>query len=270
MIIVLKSADFSENNIGTIQLNVPDHAETNVIAARYAGITSASKDNLNVFIDSLINAGIYSKLKYLMLPILANNVSDALQNVLTNDKEIISNTGYATLSSKGITFTGAGFLSLSPVIGNTQNNFSYGCAVVSVATPTSSTSERIVTLSDSSTVTSQFPRGYVDVAGSGAATLLFKAANETGAVSSPINNIVIHSINSGVLSYLSSDTQVSTYTLTGTPVVSALKLSGDKSSGYHQYLHSYAIRMFFIADALTDTQMVALHDAMETFIAAEA
>ena len=237
MIFVLKNADFSANNIGTIPLDIEVHEETELIAARFAGMTDNTKSHLNIFVDRLIKAGIYSKLKHLMLPLVAGNVTDALQNVLTAEKEVIADTGYAAISSKGITFTGPGFLSLNPAIQSSQANFSYGCAVVNVATPTASTSERIVTLSSESSATSQFPRGYVDV-GSVVTTLHMKAANETGADSLFVNGAVIHSINNGVLSYLSSASETGSYTLANPASVTALKLSGANNTGYHQYLHS--------------------------------
>lgn len=270
MIIVLKTADFSGNYIEQIQLAVPDHPETDVIAARYTGISAASKTNLNVFIDALINAGIYAKLKYLMIPMLASNIADALQNVLTANKEVIADTGYATLSSKGVTFTNTGFLSLDPVIDAAETDFSYGGAIVSVATPTPSTSERIFTLSSSAQVASQFPRAYMDINSGGTIVNIVKAENDAGATSNFINGINIQSISNGVLSYLSAADTVSTYTLQSTPVITALRLSGTNNSGYHQYLHSSAIRLFFIADNLTDAQMIAFYAAIKTFIEAEA
>ena len=269
MIFVLKNADFSANNIGTIPLDIEVHEETELIAARFAGMTDNTKSHLNIFVDRLIKAGIYSKLKHLMLPLVAGNVADALQNVLTAEKEVIADTGYAAISSKGITFTDTGFLSLNPAIQSSQANFSYRCAVVNVATPTASTSERIVTLSSESSATLQFLRGYVDVSGSGTTTLHMKAANEKGADSLFVDGAVIHSINNGVLSYLSSASETGSYTLANPASVTALKLSGANNTDFHQYLHSYAIRLLFIADNLSSAQIVAMYNAMQEFIAAE-
>lgn len=267
MIIVLKSADFSGNYVEQIQLDVPVHEETETIAARYTGITDSTKANLNVFIDTLLNAGIYSKLKYLMLPLVANNVADALQNALSGSA--VGSTGNATMSSRGVTFTSAGFLSLDPVISSSATAFSYGCAIADVATPASSSSERVFTLNSATAVASQFPRAYLDINGSGVVTKYIKAANETSAASQFINDIAIQSVSSGILTYLSTESSVGTYTLESTPSIDALKLSGANSSGYHQYLHSKAIRLLFIADALTSEQMLTLYTAIKTFIEAE-
>lgn len=132
MIIVLKGADFSENNLGQVEVDInPNEYTTAALSAGgRTGLNNNQISSLNNFFN-VIGAGevdsIASKIRYLFMPILAGNVSKALINY-KNENFTVEATPSATnwvLSTKGIKgvdTTGTGNIQLTltePII---QNN----------------------------------------------------------------------------------------------------------------------------------------------------
>lgn len=74
-VIVLDGADFSQNNIGQIDIKVPFLDATKGILSRY-GISVNEDDSFqkafNKFVSNLVTAGVYQKIKNLCLPFMAN------------------------------------------------------------------------------------------------------------------------------------------------------------------------------------------------------
>lgn len=61
-------------------------SDAQAIMNRYTkSLSTAKKDAFNTFIVNLKNGGIYSKIKCLIIPVLANNVTEATQNALTGN-----------------------------------------------------------------------------------------------------------------------------------------------------------------------------------------
>lgn len=105
MIIVLNKADFSQTNIGKI--NLPEETYqpldiTTEVLGRFTTQFPVSKQKaVDTFFRTLSNAGILSKIKVLLLPLLADNIDEACTNVL--DGEIaVTNKDSLTLNRKGI------------------------------------------------------------------------------------------------------------------------------------------------------------------------
>ena len=83
--------------------SIPTQTETTAILNRYSKqLTSQQSSAFNTFIYNLKNAGIYSKIKYLVLPILASDKTEATQNALSGES------AFANLGVDGITFANNG------------------------------------------------------------------------------------------------------------------------------------------------------------------
>lgn len=84
-------------------------SDTEAIANRFSNITTAKKNALDTFVRSLKSSGVYSKIDYLALPAIADNVTEATQNALGGEGVVVNGTSVA-LSNNG----------LSPIIGEEQ------------------------------------------------------------------------------------------------------------------------------------------------------
>ena len=72
-------------------------SDAQAIMNRYTkSLSTAKKNAFNTFIVNLKNGGIYSKIKCLIIPVLANNVTEATQNALTGNSAFSE--GGATLA----------------------------------------------------------------------------------------------------------------------------------------------------------------------------
>ena len=93
--------------------SVQPDADATAIMARYSkSLTSAQQSAFNTFIVGLKNAGIYNKIVYMVLPVLANNLTEATQNALTG-----SSAFYNTIDATNINFVDGG---ITPVIGGAK------------------------------------------------------------------------------------------------------------------------------------------------------
>lgn len=86
MILILKGADFSANNIGQIEISRKFQEETIAILSKYTKILTQEQNYaIDTFVVSLKSLGIYSKLYSIVLPILANDKTEALKNALSGN-----------------------------------------------------------------------------------------------------------------------------------------------------------------------------------------
>lgn len=110
MVIVLKNADFSDNNIGKVETEVVLNAYTQaaIIASGNTSLTKIQKSALNsLFLAMGVDGSnnVMSKLRKLYLPMIASDVSNALVNYATNEftKDATPNSADWQLRNLGIT-----------------------------------------------------------------------------------------------------------------------------------------------------------------------
>lgn len=105
MIVVLKTADFSANNLG--QIIVPEEINPftyGAIAASGNTFTNEQTQAINTFfktIGAFDDSGVFSKIDLLYLPMLAVDVTKALVNYKDNSVITVSDTRYS-LRNKGL------------------------------------------------------------------------------------------------------------------------------------------------------------------------
>ena len=101
--IAVKSGSQSSVASATYTPSVEPDADATTIMARYSKtLSSAQQSAFNLFIVNLKNAGIYSKIKYLVLPILAADKTEATQNALSGAS------AFTDRGVEGITFANNG------------------------------------------------------------------------------------------------------------------------------------------------------------------
>lgn len=106
MIIVLNKADFSQNNIGKITLPEETYQllpiTTEVLSRFTTQFSITQQKAVDTFFRQLSNAGILSKIKVLLLPLLAANINEACMNVLDGELAVTGKDSLTLTSRKGI------------------------------------------------------------------------------------------------------------------------------------------------------------------------
>lgn len=93
--------------------SVQPDADATAIMARYSkSLTSAQQSAFNAFIVGLKSAGIYDKIVYMVVPVIANNLTEATQNALTGESAFNN-----SITSSNVTFANS---AISPVVGGSK------------------------------------------------------------------------------------------------------------------------------------------------------
>lgn len=100
MIRILKGADFGNSAIDTIVMPEEISALALQAISRYSGLQESKKKKLVKFITALEDGKIYDKIRFMLLPTMATNVNDSLQNIVSSTKDVVNNS-IATLDSEG-------------------------------------------------------------------------------------------------------------------------------------------------------------------------
>lgn len=132
MIRILKQANFADSNIGNIDIEIDDTPQALAFVAKYSGIVAGSEDEAKAkhFINILVESGVYDKLSYLAVPMLASNVNEALQNVLLESGQPTP-AANMTFENHGLGFSEAGNFGLKPYRSQTMTlgNYTMGMCV---------------------------------------------------------------------------------------------------------------------------------------------
>lgn len=100
MILKINNADFSENQIGYVEIPWTPSPSTLEILSHYTKpLTLSQQKALETFIANLTINGIYAKIDHLFLPLLANDATEALYDVKADS--LMSASGY-TLTDNGL------------------------------------------------------------------------------------------------------------------------------------------------------------------------
>lgn len=105
MVIVLKEADFSANNVGKITMPISDFTLAAITASGNLGMTDAEKEALDSFfmaVGAIDNNGIWSKLDKVYLPFIGSDVTYGLVNYKGNNKDATLSSEYMKLVKGGV------------------------------------------------------------------------------------------------------------------------------------------------------------------------
>lgn len=107
MVIRLDGADFSDNNLGKIYVGVLDNfTKAAITASGNSSMTDGQKAALNTFFETLGAFGtassIWSKLDKVYLPLIADDVANAMINYVDNSADTTPSSDYWQLRNHGI------------------------------------------------------------------------------------------------------------------------------------------------------------------------
>ena len=103
MLLVLKGADFSANNIGKVTFELEER--TKLIMSKYGREFSTEEGvAIQAFMNGLDSSGILSKLRALYMPAFGSSLEDSFVNLASADytKDVLSNTNGVLFSNGGI------------------------------------------------------------------------------------------------------------------------------------------------------------------------
>jgi hypothetical protein len=93
MIFINKSADYSANNIGKVDIPIIiDETAQTIMAAYSKTLTKDQQAAFSILISGLKDSGIYDKIEYMYLPCLAGNVSEAFYDAKNGVSQDVSDT----------------------------------------------------------------------------------------------------------------------------------------------------------------------------------
>lgn len=113
MVIVLKDADFSANNIGQIEIDVTidEFTEAAITASGNSSMTTSQQNALNSYFKTLGAFGgtgtIWNKLTFLWLPVISGDLAHSFVNYKDNVVSATPNSSYWALQNNGIKAVGS-------------------------------------------------------------------------------------------------------------------------------------------------------------------
>ncbi len=137
MVIRLDGADFSDNNLGKIYVGVLDNfTKAAITASGNSSMTDGQKAALNTFFETLGAFGtasnIWSKLDKVYLPLIADDVANAMINYVDNSADTTPSSDYWQLRNRGI--VGSFETRTTDRLTYTKNNFFIDMLNVSIFT----------------------------------------------------------------------------------------------------------------------------------------
>ena len=242
--------------------------EAQAALAKFSNLSSAQQTKVKNLIDTLVSAGIYSKIHYLSLPLVAGTVPEALQNILST--ETPPTIEFGTING-GLKFSSKGSVDLTSTINGTMDYEAITLAfagIMDTNTP-GNTSRAIVCnqASGQSTATRIFYMVTNE-------KCYFKGFDGEKKIDLESNNNVVviasHDKTNSVEKYCYDSTgEITSAADTQTATNDGLVLSSstDQSANSYNSYFSGTYKFVMLADTLTDAQITALNTAIRTFIA---
>lgn len=274
MILVLKGADFSANNLGQVEITAELNEFTKAAIAASGNLTmnDMQKSALNTFfnkVGAFTSTGIWAKTHYAWLPIISGDLDKAFLNYKSNEVNVVPEATYWSLVDGGIKSLQRGiggrnnFKSTDIITGN---NLSVACLYIDTS------ASNLILASLGKDYYEQNITGGVTGNGDslceitnhdGTQLVLLNSSgvsdnprivsvNGTNAKALINRNIVTGSLNEEISFKLESDSTLS------------IDVLSNMVKGSNPPTNSGA-SMMFIGDALTDDEMLLLNDAMKEF-----
>ena len=107
MILILKGADFSANNLGQVEITteLDDFTKAAIVASGNTSMTDVQKSALNTFFKKLGafgTTGVWSKIHYAWMPIIGGSLDKAFLNYKSNEVNVVPKSEYWSLVEGGI------------------------------------------------------------------------------------------------------------------------------------------------------------------------
>lgn len=243
--------------------------EAQAVINKFSNMSSANQDKVATFIDTLVTAGVYSKINYLMLPCVASSVSEAVQNVLSDTTpSAISN---ATIANGGLQFTGPMCVQLHDMMVGTPDyaNYAVSFAGAKDTAQTTGTQRRIFTFG-TTPEQGEAPAGTGQYAAQVTTSTLLSFVGYGSSRSLNSRYTVCHNDTTKKEFYVTSGAVTSADDTTTINVGAGIYLGSwvdsIESSPYRSLWHG-TYRFFMFTNLLTESELLALENAIGTFIA---
>lgn len=239
--------------------------EAQAVINKFNNMSSANQDKVATFVDSLVSAGIYSKLNYLMIPTVAGSVAEGVQNVLSSvTPPSVSN---ATISD-GLKMTGEGVIDLNSMINGTFDYQNYTIAIkVENGTSPSGSVNRVLTLGTAPTTGS--PSGTASRFGitNSSSTLAYDGYAAQKILSYGFG-IVRHNNTALSEAYYTKNALTTAEDSKTISDNNGLFLSSNKTAAESDLRGNFqgTYKILVVAGVLSDTEMSALATAIDTFL----
>lgn len=237
--------------------------EATAAIAKFNNMSAANQTKLETFVDTLVSAGIYSKIHYLMLPIVAGSVAEGLQNVLSSTTPPAAS--QAEIANGGLHFTGAGQVDITSLINGTPDyeNFSLGVSLVVDSEVANGSTPRALTFNVASSGSSPVTTA-VRVNQAGSSAIQYTGYNSTGKVLNGGVGVVTHDSTLTKEIYYTNSTETEAAdnaTISATP---GFCLGSDKTISESQYRGQFSgtYKVIVFSDKLSSTEMATLYDAI--------
>lgn len=239
--------------------------EAQAVINKFSNMSSANQDKVADFVDSLVSAGIYSKLNYLMLPTVAGSVAEGVQNVLSSvTPPSVSN---ATIS-EGLKINSVGVIDLNSMINGTFDYQNYTIAIkVENGTSPSGSVNRVLTLGTAPTTGS--PSGTASRFGitNSSSTLAYDGY--------AAQKVLLHGF--GIVRHNNTALSEAYYTKNALTTAEDSKTISDNNGLFLSSNQTAAesnlrgnfqgtYKILVVAGVLSDTEMSALATAIDTFL----
>lgn len=265
---IATKSGMTNSAVKSVDYNPSISPEAQAALAKFSNLSSAQQTKVKNMVDTLVSAGIYSKIHYLSLPLVAGTVPEGLQNILST--ETPPTIEFGTISN-GLKFNDKGTVDLTGTINGTvdYDAISIALAIDRDTTATGNTTRAIVCNHTSGQSNSS--RVWDDISNT---RFAYKGYDGQKNIAVDANNeaviIVSHDKTNSVEKYCYDGTgKITSSEDSVTPTNDGLVLSSTSSQASSSYngWFSGTYKFVMLADTLTDAQISALNTAIRTFLA---
>lgn len=244
--------------------------EAQAVISKFANMSTANKDKVATFVDTLVSAGVYSKINYLMIPMLAGSVTEGVQNVLSSaTPPSISN---AEIANGGLRFTGPICIDLKDMMVGTPDYANYGiCFKGNIDTTQTTGNQRRILTFGAVPAQGSAPEGvgqFVGQSTSDSPIITYTGYGASRNLST--RNVICHNDTTKKEFYITSGSITSaddTTTINVEPGIYLGSWVDDISTSSYRSIWHGTSKLFIFTNLLSETELTALENAVTTFMA---
>lgn len=244
--------------------------EAQAVISKFANMSTANKDKVATFVDTLVSTGVYSKINYLMIPMLAGSVTEGVQNVLSSvTPPAISG---AEISNGGLKFTSPICIDLTNMMVGTPDYANYGICFKGVADATQTTgSQRRILTFGSVPAQGSAPAGTGQwIAQSSSESKMISYTGYGASRNMDNRNVICHNNTTKKEYYFMNGSITSADDTTTIDVAPGMYfgswVDNVETSPYRSIWYGTS-KLFIFTNLLSDTELTALENAVTTFMA---
>lgn len=241
--------------------------EAQAVINKFSNMSSANQDKVATFIDTLVTAGVYSKINYLMIPTVAGSVSEGVQNVLSSVAP--PSISGAEIANGGLRLTSPICIDLTNMMVNSPDyaNYAIGFSGISDSGATG-TQRRALTFgtvptqgtspgADKQYIIQDVNSGAMQYSGYGSSRNL------------SMRSVIRHNDTTKKESYMTSGSIVSSDDTKTIDAATGMYLGSwidDISASMYRCVWRGTYRLLVFTKLLSDTELTALENAIQSFL----